>query len=561
MTHKALQPRVHRLRWSALGGTLIRVGFVLIMAYVVLLGGGFGGTQVLGLRILNLGLAAVVLLTWAVVSWRHPSWRPRTAIWPAIVVPLAAVALTTALSRYPRLGLEYLTWAALLMALYLLLVRIMAVPSMREQMGAWAALLGFVVGIQYLAIVGTGWLDWWGLIGHLAVPMLRPAYAGLTFGGPTIVAPVMVLLTAAAFGGLAPTSIPRRLVLATLAALMLVVVVLTGSRAQPGLALGVAAVLTGAALLVVYRSRIDEVLRNRRWRRVAMATAPVVIPIAIVAAPAILARVAAPGDGGRGSYVAAGMRMFEDSPLLGTGTGTGLCSERRTPEPGEVDYYVNHAHNIYVQTLAEMGVVGALAGIIVVITVSWLVMRGLRAVDPSRRRWAWAALFGLVYLACNSLLDFYANMPVVMLAAAVPIAVLDASSERPFGLPGLSPRADRVTRRIGQGVFWVACVLSILVLWRTESIATSHDAAVAAVRTGDWEAARSAAEVAATVDPDMIPYAVTRAMAASVLGDWQTAQESYQKAALVDDLPANWLGLAQAQAALGMPATDVAASI
>ena len=272
MTDAALLSGVRGLRWSALRGTLMRVGFVLLLAYVVLFGGGFGGTQVLGLRILNLGLAAVVLLAWAVMSWRHPSWRPRTAIWPAIVIPLAALALTTALSRYWRLGLEYLTWAVLLVALYLLLVRVLAVPSMREQMGGWAALLGFVVGIQYLAIVVAAWLDWWGLIGHLAVPMLRPAYAGLTFGGPTIVAPVMVLLTAAAFGGLAPTSLTRRLVLATLAALMLIVVVLTGSRAS-WLALGVTVVLTGLALLVAYRSRIGEVLRDRRWRRVAIATA------------------------------------------------------------------------------------------------------------------------------------------------------------------------------------------------------------------------------------------------------------------------------------------------
>ena len=439
----------------------------------------------LGLRIVSLGLTATVLLAWAALSWKRPSWRPRTAIWPAIVIPLAALTLTTALSRYPRLGLEYLAWAVLLVALYLLLVRMMAVPSMREQMGGWAALLGFVVGIQYLAIVVAAWLEWWGLIGHLAVPMLRPAYAGLTFGGPTIVAPVMVLLTAAAFGGLAPTSMPRRLVLATLAALML----RCRPDRQPRQLAGprVAVVLTGLALLVVYRSRIGEVLRDRRWRRLAMATTCSSSRSAVVAARAILRRVGAPGDGGRGSYVAAGLRMFEDSPLLGIGTGTWASQRAAYTEPGEVDYYVNHAHNIYVQTLAEMGVVGALAGIIVVVTVSWLVMRGLRAVDPSRRRWAWAAVFGLVYLACNSLLDYFANMPVVMLAAAIPIAVLDASSERPFGLPGLSPRADRVTRRIGQGVFWVACVLSLLVLWRSESIATSHDAAVASVRSGDWE--------------------------------------------------------------------------
>ena len=94
---------------------------------------------------------------------------------------------------YPRLGLEYLAWAVLLVALYLLLVRTLALPSMRARIGAWAALLAFMVGLSYLATVVIAWMDWWGLVGHVKVPMLRPAYASLILGGPNVVAPVMVL--------------------------------------------------------------------------------------------------------------------------------------------------------------------------------------------------------------------------------------------------------------------------------------------------------------------------------------------------------------------------------
>jgi hypothetical protein len=59
----------------------------------------------------------------------------------------------------------------------------------------------------------------------------------------------------------------------------------------------------------------------------------------------------------------------------------------------------------------------------------------------------------------------------------------------------------------------------------------------------------------------MIPYHVARGMAASALGDWPLALEAYERAARVDDLPANWLGLAQAQIHTGRPAAEVQASL
>ena len=63
---------------------------------------------------------------WAIVAWRLPAWRPRTAAWPLVILPLAAFALAVVASPFPRLGVEYLAWGILLVALYLLLVRILA---------------------------------------------------------------------------------------------------------------------------------------------------------------------------------------------------------------------------------------------------------------------------------------------------------------------------------------------------------------------------------------------------------------------------------------------------
>ncbi len=57
-----------------------------------------------------------------------PEWRPRSALLPAIGVALASLAASTALSRFPRQSVEYLGYAVILAALYLLLVRILAEP-------------------------------------------------------------------------------------------------------------------------------------------------------------------------------------------------------------------------------------------------------------------------------------------------------------------------------------------------------------------------------------------------------------------------------------------------
>ena len=57
----------------------------------------------------------------------------------------------------------------------------------------------------------------------------------------------------------------------------------------------------------------------------------------------------------------------------------------------------------------------------------------------------------------------------------------------------------------------------MLVLARTESLAATHEAALAAAYEDDWEAARGPADEAALADPDMTAYQVTRGLVASAL--------------------------------------------
>jgi O-antigen ligase len=539
--------------------------FVMLVLYTVLLGGGWAGIYFVSLRILSLVLTAAGLVTWLVLAWRRPAWRPRSAIWPAFLAPLAAMTLATLLSERPRTGAEYVAWAVLLTALYLLLVRILATKTAQTRIGGLAAALGLGLGVTYVAVVLVAWLEWWSLIGGFAPPPLRPLFAGLTFGNPSAVLTAQVLLAVVAAAGLGAATRQRRLVLGVLIALTGAVTLLSGSRAG-WLALAGAMALVGFAWLLVgeHRGRLERTLRAPRLRRTLWIGAVVAAVVGVILLPGILERTMGSGDGGRLSYFAAAWRMFFDSPVTGQGPGTWAPLRATYTQPGETDYYIPHAHDLYLHTLAEMGLLGVAAAFVVVACLAWLLWRAIRGGDPLRARWAWGATFALVYMAFHDLLDFYANMPAVLVLLAIPVAMLDATSDRSIPLPGaarLGSRGTAALARAGSVGLAVACLISLVGLARAESIAIEHTNAVAHIDQGEWELAQPLAASALAQDPELPPYQVTRALVAAHEGDWETAERLFARVAETDDLPQGWLGLALARVELGRPEDQVAAAL
>lgn len=542
--------------------------FVVLVLYAVLLGGGWLGIYSVGLRASSLALTAVGLTAWLTVAWRRPEWRPSTAIWPAFVLPLAALGLSALASPFQRLGLEYVAWSVLLTALYLLLVRILALPYARARIGGLAAILGLVLGLAYIGWVLILWIEWWGLVGSIQAPPLRPLYLGLTWGNPSAVLTVEVLLLLIAAAGLGFATRGARLTIGLLSLVTVLVIVMSGSRAG-WLALAAAAVLVGGlwlarALWIGRASRRESIGRALGDRRVQVGIVAGAISLgilAIVFAPGILSRVQDGGDGGRLVYYSVALRMFADAPLLGLGPGTWAARRIAYTEAGELDFYIPHAHNVYLHTAAELGVVGLLAGAAAFACVGWLILRAARGADPVRRRWAWAGGFGLVYLGLHSLFDYYANMPAVLLLLAIPIATLDGTADRRLGLPsGLRP-VTRPLRAIAFGALIAASLVAAIYLARAEGLAFTHQEAVTAANAADWQAALAPATDAAREDPLIAPYQLTLGLAAAGGADWDTAEPAFRTSADIDDLPAAWLGLALAQVERGAPADQVAESL
>jgi O-antigen ligase/tetratricopeptide (TPR) repeat protein len=540
------------------GGDVIRVaaavGIAVATLYGVFIGGAWSGIHSSALRSTTLLIVIIALAVWGVAALRSPAWRPRSAILPALLVPLAVLALTTATSRQPRLGLDYVAWSALLVALYLLLVRLMASDWFRPRMLALTTALGVIVGAWYLQEVFGKWIEWWGLVGRIAPPPLRPEFASLSFGNPSAVMTMSILLAMPAVAWIGFATPVRAIASVVLLALAGSSTILSGSRAGwVGLAIGWTVAIGMWLIPAGNRNHVARLVRSRNLRLVMGAAAVIAVAAGAVLLPGVLFRTATGGEALRLAYWQAALRMFGEAPLLGTGPGTWVAQRMRYTDAPANDYYIPHAHDIYIQTLAEMGVIGALAGLLVAVVVGGLLYRAVKSHDRPRVWMGWAAIFALAYYGGHQLLDFYPNFPTSLLAIAIPVAWLDAADLRAQAATGERQRPRRICWRAAAlpvGGVVVLLVAAGFLRW-SEASAGVHEQAVAALNDGDAARALEPAREAAAADPAMPPYQLTLGLAASKTGHPDEAAAAFARAAAADDFAVSWLGLAAARTELG----------
>jgi O-antigen ligase len=534
----------------------LAVGGAVATAYALLIGGTPGGVLLPSLALLDIAIVAAALAIWAIVAFGRPDWRPGSVLLPGLIACLGSMGISTALSRSPRVSADSLAYAVMLVGLYLLLVRLMAQRQIRQRIVAVAAITGAAVSVAYIGTVFAKWGEFWGLVGHVTTPPLRPDFASLVYDNPSPLLMVTVLLAAVGVawaGGLSRFGRPIAVVIVGLAA---VTALLSGTRGGwvatlAGLAVTAAVALAQATIRRRVRDTAAGWLRGRRSRVLAVGTMAAAVVVLLVLAPAVLRRFAAGGEDIRTSLYAASLRMFAASPLAGVGPGQWAPLRIAYTQATEPDSYVPHGHDAYLQGLAEMGVIGAVAAIVFAAYLVWLIRDGLRDVDTMRRRWAWIACFVTAYVAIHELVDFHLNIPATLVAFAIPIAILDATADHRPRLRAWQP--GRVAGRVATVAAALVAVVAIAWSWRSTSIAAGAYDAIGVMNSGDWVGGGQLARTVRTADPDLPAYQLLDGLAAAHDGEATRALALLEPVASETDLPEAWVDVAALRLQAGRP--------
>jgi tetratricopeptide (TPR) repeat protein len=392
----------------------------------------------------------------------------------------------------------------------------------------------------------------------VTTPPLRPEFEGLTFGNPSAVLTVVAMLAVPTAASARTSERLQWIVAVAVGATVALVALLSGSRAG-WLAMALAGVaiaglwMTSPGRRETLRSIGSRLASSRRGRLSIALALGAILSVAILVGPALVRRASEGGEAARATYWVVAARLFVQSPIVGTGPGTWVIERISQTQSGEIDYYIPHAHNVPVQTLAELGALGGAAGVLLVISLVRLISGAIRGDNRADRVWGWVTGLGLLYFGLHQLLDFYPNMPAVLFVAALPVAYLDATAvsrgQRAF------PRAPGKRWLLGALVPLVAA--AAFVMWQ-EVPALESASAVESANAGDWSVADGAAQAAARLDPQISSYQLTAGLLAARRGDHAGAAAAFERVTRQDDLPEAWLDLAAEQAALGDPTAATA---
>jgi O-antigen ligase len=318
----------------------------------------------LGALQIERGYMLVMLLAWAVTPGKGGLPNRIHAALTFFTLVLAASWLCSPYADMP--GVSDVVENYFKVAVFYVLV----VTTVRDERGLRRLVLLYLAAISlYMAHslleFTRGRYEW-------RMGIRRMVGVDVTFGDPNAFATTLLyaLPLTLPFWFERPRRLPRALLLGfSLAACACIL--LTGSRA------GLVGLLTfgGIVLFLSFRRKASFVAVSALAAPLAVAVLTVALPdelqnryLTLVDSSKGPANAQTSADGRIEGFLA-GIRAWERSPLLGHGPGTFALS---TGRPGG-------AHNVYGQTLSEVGVLGAvaLAGLVVCFTWNWLETRRL----------------------------------------------------------------------------------------------------------------------------------------------------------------------------------------
>ena len=319
--------------------------------------------------------------------------------------------------------------------------------------------------------------------------------------------------------------------------------------------------LVGIAVAVAWhplaKVRITLPQPSRTLRRATVALAGLLVAGAVVAAdpvarfdsfsappPNPLADGSAPGeDLGTGSHLLSGTSSgrwqfwqaagdaFADAPLLGHGAGS---YEAWWAQHGSIAYFARHAHSLYLETAAELGLGGLLILVALAGVVALSAARRLRRA-AARERTTIAALIAVAAaFAVAAGLDWMWELPAVTIAGLIAIGLLTGRSTLPAqdaDAPGdgereAAARPPRALRIVVPVCAAVAIGLLALPWLAQRDVRDSRTAALA----GDTATAVDKARAAQRLTPWAASPHLQRALALEGAGNLEAARHAVARA-------------------------------
>lgn len=406
-----------------------------IIIYFTFIGGTFYSQFNFFLRLTNQIIVTLILGLWLLDRLRKGEGLPRTYLDGAIAFYLTANFLSAILGQSPRFSLENV-WLSLghILAFYLM------VDLMRR---GWTAQLAWVffMAAAVVCIVGlTEFLAWyfgatvfpgfaqgWPEIGGWRQPIPPAIYRlAITLNGSTPLSAYLALLTPPALG-LILTLPPRnqnRQALWLWLVLALIVQILTFSRAGI-LALAVSLGLT--ALAWSKTAGYNRLSLRAYWRELR----PVSRVLILASGAGLL------GAGlfwFQGSFANrdsstqfrfvlwdTALTIFQQHVLSGAGPGNFGRALLHFNQADLPRLQIASAHNVYLNTAAEMGLIGLLTGAYLLFKLGWAWWKRWRqlAAAPGERIRLAACGAALAGLSAQTLVDSYSATPIILVVATL----------------------------------------------------------------------------------------------------------------------------------------------
>ncbi|HXX14468.1 MAG TPA: O-antigen ligase family protein [Candidatus Eremiobacteraceae bacterium] len=382
----------------------VRVGICGLLAFSVL---SFGAVEEWSQAVLELG-ASILLLLWAIRQYRM---REEQLLIPPELPPLMAFALVvlvqlafslTASRYYTRVQLQ-------LLVTYMIVLFLMTQAFQRR--GHWRAFVWFVMSLSFVVSI-------FGILQYLTFNGKLYWFRVMRFGG----LPFGPYVNRNHFAGFAEMVIPFALVPLALGKVRRERMFLVSIFAiVPMIALFLSSSRGGIISFAVQMIILFLLLLVRRIRSKYVVAGGVVVLTAVMAVSWIgVQQVLARFSGIQNFEVSTGkrtamqrdtFRLFLDHPVIGTGLGTleMVYPQYDSLYDGKV---VNHAHDDYLEALAETGLIGGLCCFWFLAVLLLQALKGLASLGASFG--SALTLSGLI--ACSgilvhSLVDFNLHIP------------------------------------------------------------------------------------------------------------------------------------------------------